>query len=126
MAEGVAEKRVSASPDEVWAVVGRFDGVGEFFPGIDSFRMEGDDRIIGMFGMEIRERLVSRDDEKRTIEYTIVDGVPLTSHKAVVSVKPDGDGSVVTWWYEVEPLDLAPVFKQTYGGALEVLAAKLG
>jgi carbon monoxide dehydrogenase subunit G len=126
MAEGAAEKKVAASPDTVWAAVGKFDGVAEFFPGIDSFSTEGDDRLIGMFGMQIRERLLSRDDATRTLEYTIVDGVPLESHKARITVVPDGDGSLVTWWYECDPDELGPVFEQTYAGALEVLAAKLG
>jgi carbon monoxide dehydrogenase subunit G len=125
MAEGAAKKQVSAAPDAVWAVVGKFDGVAEFFPGIDSFSTEGDDRLIGMFGMQIRERLVARDDATMTLEYAIVDGVPLESHKARITVVPDGDGSLVTWAFEVEPPEMVPVFDQTYGGALEVLAAKL-
>ena len=125
MAEGAAQQKVSAAPDAVWAVVGKFDGVEEFFPGIDSFSTEGDDRLIGMFGMQIRERLVSRDDATMTLEYTIVDGVPLESHLARITVVPDGEGSMVTWAFEVEPEEMVPVFSQTYGGALEVLAAKL-
>ena len=63
MAAGAVDVTVAAAPDEVWAMVGDFGGVGDFFPGIDSFRLEGDDRMIGMFGMEIRERLLARDDE---------------------------------------------------------------
>lgn len=126
MAEGAAERKVPGSPDAVWAVVGKFDGVAEFFPGIDSFSTEGDDRLIGMFGMQIRERLVSRDDATMTLEYSIVDGVPLQSHKARITVVPDGDGSLVTWAFEVDPEEMVPVFDQTYGGALEVLAAKFG
>ena len=77
MAEGAVDVTVSAAPHEVWMVVGDFEGVKDFFPGIDSFRTDGDDRIIGMFGMEIRERLVSRDDATRTLSYSVVDGVPL-------------------------------------------------
>ena len=62
MAEGAVDVTVEAAPDEVWAKVGDFGGVADFFPGIESFRLEGDDRVIGMFGMEIRERLLARDD----------------------------------------------------------------
>ena len=93
MAAGAVDVTVAATPDEVWAKVGDFGGVGEFFPGIDSFRLEGDDRIIGMFGMEIRERLLARDEESRVLTYSVVDGVPIESHTATVSVEPDGDGS---------------------------------
>ena len=123
MAVGAVETKVAASPADVWAVAGKFDGVGELFPGIDSFRMEGDDRIIGMFGLEIREHMISRDDETMTLEYSVIDGVPLESHTARISVTADGDASLVTWSYDVEPESMAPIFGQTYTGALEALAA---
>ena len=61
MAAGAVDVTIAATPDEVWAKVGDFGGVGVLFPAIESFRLEGDDRIIGMFGMEIRERLLARD-----------------------------------------------------------------
>lgn len=124
MAEGSVEKQVEGTPEAVWALAGSFDGVEAFFPGIESFRLEGDDRIIGMFGLEVRERLLARDDEAMTLEYSVVDGVPLDSHRARISVAPAGSGSLVTWWYDVEPESMAPVFGQTYTGALDELAKK--
>jgi carbon monoxide dehydrogenase subunit G len=118
MADGAVDVTVNATPDEVWAKVGDFGGVGEFFPGIESFRLEGDDRIIGMFGMEIRERLISRDEATRTLTYSVIDGVPLESHSATISVEPEGDGAKVTWAYSVTPDEMAPIFGDTYKGAL--------
>ena len=103
MAAGAVDVTVKAAPDEVWAKVGDFGAVGEFFPGIDSFRLEGDERVIGMFGMEIHERLLARDDESRTLTYSVVAGVPIESHTATISVQPDGDGSLVIWAYDVTP-----------------------
>ena len=115
MAAGAVDVTVAATPDEVWAKVGSFGEVDKFFPGIESFRVEGDDRIIGMFGMEIAaKRLLSRDDVTRTITYSVVDGVPIESHTATISVEPDGDGSKVTWAYDVEPAEMAPIFGDTY------------
>lgn len=121
MAEGAVDVTVGAAPDKVWEKVGDFGGVGDFFPGIDSFRLEGDDRIIGMFGMEIRERLLSRDDATRTISYSVVEGVPLDSHQATITVEPEGDGSKVTWAYVVTPDEMAPIFGDTYKAALASL-----
>jgi mxaD protein len=118
MADGAVAVTVNATPDAVWAKVGDFAGVGEFFPGIESFRLEGDDRIIGMFGMEIRERLVARDEAARTSTYSVVDGVPIESHSATISVEPEGDGAKVTWAYSVTPDEMAPIFGDTYQGAL--------
>jgi carbon monoxide dehydrogenase subunit G len=121
VAEGAVDVTVGAAPDVVWEKVGDFGGVGAFFPGIDSFRLEGDDRIIGMFGMEIRERLVARDDATRSITYSVVDGVPIDSHQATITVEPEGEGSKVTWAYAVTPDEMAPIFGDTYKAALASL-----
>ena len=76
-----------------------------------------------MFGMEIRERLLARDDESRVITYSVVDGVPIESHSATISVEPDGDGSKVIWAYNVTPDEMAPIFGDTYQAALTTLAS---
>jgi len=123
MAEGAVDVTVHAAPDAVWAKVGDFGGLREFFPGIESFRLEGEDRIIGMFGMEIRERLLSRDEAARTISYSVVGGVPIERHVATITVAPEGDVSKVTWAYDVEPAEMVPVFGDTYRGALAALEA---
>jgi carbon monoxide dehydrogenase subunit G len=123
MAEGAVDVTVDAAPDAVWAKVGDFAGVADFLPGIDTFRMEGDDRIIGMFGMEIRERLLSRDEATRSITYSVVDGVPVESHTATMTVEAEGDGSKVTWSYNVEPAEMAPIFGDTYKAGLAAIAA---
>jgi carbon monoxide dehydrogenase subunit G len=121
MAEGAVDTTLAATPDEVWAKVGQFGSIAELFPAIESFRVEGDDRVIGMFGMEIRERLVARDEETRTLTYSVVAGVPLDSHSATISVEPEGTGSKVTWAYAVTPDEMAPVFGDTYKAALASL-----
>jgi hypothetical protein len=89
---------------------------------MESFRLEGDDRILGMFGMEIRERLLARDDESRVITYSVVGGVPIESHTATISVEPEGQGSKVIWAYNVTPDEMAPIFGDTYKAALATLA----
>ncbi|MDA8356437.1 MAG: SRPBCC family protein [Actinomycetota bacterium] len=124
MPEEQVSVEIAAAPADVWAVVGDFGGIGEFLEGIDSFRLEGDDRVIGMFGLEIRERLVSRDDEARTITYSVVDGVPIERHEATIAVSASGDGSLVTWSFDVAPAEMAPVFAETYTKALQSLGAR--
>ena len=44
--------------------------------------------------------------------------MPIESHTATVSVEPDGDGSKVIWAYDVSPDEMAPIFGDTYKGAL--------
>jgi carbon monoxide dehydrogenase subunit G len=126
MATGAVDVTIAATPDEVWKKVGDFAGVGEFFPGIESFRLEGDERVIGMFGMEIREKLVARDEERRVITYSVVGGVPIDTHTATISVEPEGAGSKVTWAYDVTTDEMAPIFGDTYKGALAALENSFG
>ena len=122
--EGSVDIAVNGSPGEVWALVGDFGAVRDVMPGIDSIELEGDDRVIGMFGMKIRERLVERDDQARSITYTIVDGVPIESHRATVTVAPEGEGCRVTWAVDAMPDEMLPVFVDSYQKGLEALAAR--
>jgi len=121
MAEGAVDVIVTAPPDAVWAKVGDFAGVQEFLPGIETFRLEGDDRIIGMFGMEIRERLLSRDDATMSLSYSVIGGVPVESHRATMTVEADGEQSKVTWAYDVTPDEMAPIFGDTYKAGLAAI-----
>ena len=121
MAAGAVDVTIAATPDQVWEKVGDFGGIDVLFPSLESFRLEGDDRIIGMFGMEIRERLLAKDEEARVLTYSVVDGVPIESHTATISVEPDGAGSKVIWAYDVSPDEMAPIFGDTYKGALAAL-----
>jgi len=120
-----AEAELSTAPEQVWAVVGDFGSI-DWFPGIESCIVDGPDRILKMAGMEITERLESRDDEARTITYRIVAGVPVVNHRATISVVPSGSGSQVTWEVEIEPDDMAALFQSTYQQALDALKTHLG
>ena len=122
MASDQVEIDVPASPDAGWAVVGDFWAIGDVMPGIDACRRDGDDvRVLTMRGNEIRERLVRRDDPSRSITYAIVAGVPVERHEATITVAPDGDGTKVTWAFDVEPDQMAPLMAATYSQALEGL-----
>ncbi len=122
MAATQVEIEVAAAPDEVWAKVGDFGGIGAIFPAMEEVRLEGDDRVISMLGMVIRERLITRDDATRSLTYSIVDGLPVEAHQATVSVAPSGDGSLVTWAVEATPDEMLPLFTDSYTSALQVLA----
>jgi carbon monoxide dehydrogenase subunit G len=117
---------VTAPADDAWALVGDFHGIGQWFPGIDSVRAEGDDRVLSMFGIEVRERLLERDETARSITYSIVDGVPVEHHRATVSVTPTEHGSTITWAFEAEPDSMLAVLADSYNSALRALAEKLG
>ena len=126
MTEDRVEIEIDTSPDAVWSKVRDFGAVGDFLDGIDSVRLEGDDRVIGMFGLEVRERLVVRDDQNRSITYSVIDGVPIERHSATITVTPSGDGSTVVWSFDVTPDEMAPIFSDTYAKGLQALKTHLG
>lgn len=126
MASERAEIEMSSPPEAVWAVVGDFGAIGEWMPGIESCVVDGEDRILKLMGMEVIERLESRDDEDRTICYRIVGGVPVVNHKATISVRSAGSGSRVTWDVDVEPDDMAGLMQNMYQQALGALKDRLG
>jgi carbon monoxide dehydrogenase subunit G len=121
MGTGKAEIDVNQSPDKVWALVGDFGGIGGWMPGIDSCRVEGDERILETMGMSITERLVSMDEAARRLTYSIAAGAPVESHEAVITVAPSGAGCHVTWVVEAEPDEMADLMATIYQQALEAL-----
>ncbi len=125
MASAQAAIDIKRSPDEVWAVIGDFGGIGDWMPGIESCRVEGDKRILALAGMEVTERLVSTSDEAHTQTYGITEGVPVEFHQATITVTADGDGSKVTWDVEARPDEMTGVMQGMYQQALEALKAKL-
>jgi hypothetical protein len=75
-------------------------------------RLEGDDRVVTFAsGARARERLVTLDDERRRLVYTVVDG-PLgaTHHQASVEVvdRDGGTGCTILWTTDVLPDRLGP------------------
>jgi carbon monoxide dehydrogenase subunit G len=126
MGLGRAEISIGVSPEDVWAVVSDFGGIDKWMPGVESCRLEGEDRVLGMLGMEVVEKLYNSDASKRELVYGIVGGsVPVDSHRATITVarvpETGGGGSRVVWEVEVEPEDMVPVMEQVYGQSLEAL-----
>ncbi|HWE69694.1 MAG TPA: SRPBCC family protein [Acidimicrobiales bacterium] len=125
MGHGQAVIDIDAPADDVWAVIGDFGGIGDWMPGIESCRVEGEDRILATMGMEITERLVSKDDGGRVLIYSITNGAPVETHQGVITVNPTGDTSQVTWEVDATPDEMAEVMASIYQQSLEALKAKV-
>ncbi|MGH8977063.1 MAG: SRPBCC family protein [Acidimicrobiia bacterium] len=125
MAEGKSEAKIATSPDTVWDLVGQFGGLDEWMPGIESCELDGDVRKIRTMGMEIHEQLKEHDDDARRISYSIVQSpVPLEHHLATISVEADGEGSLLTWAYDVRPDEMASAFGPVYEQSVQAIKAK--
>lgn len=126
MAEGKTVVSIARSADEVWALVGRFDGLDQWMPGIDACEMDGDVRKLQTMGMELHEKLNVVDDEARRISYSIVQSpMPLEHHEATLTVTPEGDHAQLEWAYEVRPDDMGAAFGPVYEGAAQAVKAQL-
>src|SRR3954452_25547268 len=119
MASGTTETNIDRDPAVVWGIVREFGRLGEWMPGIDACDVDGDDRVLSMMGISVRERLVSRDDDKRVLTYSIVESpLNLEHHEATIRVDEGADGSHVTYDVDVAPDHVLDVLVQTYGQAL--------
>jgi carbon monoxide dehydrogenase subunit G len=124
MGEARAEITIDRPADDVWAVIGNFGDL-MWMPGIESCELDGDDRILGMFGMRIVERQLARDEEGRSLTYGIVDGdMKPEVHRATITVMPAGSGSFVTWDVETDDA-MVEVMQGAYTGALGALKEQL-
>jgi len=124
MGEARAEITIDRPADDVWAVIGNF-GELTWMPGVETCELDGDDRVLGMFGMRIVERQLARDDEERTLTYGIVDGdMKPEVHRATITVMPAGSGSFVTWDVETDDA-MVEVMQGAYTGALVALKEQL-
>src|SRR5947208_15381022 len=105
MASATNETDIQRPADDVWKVVRDFGGLAAWMPGIDSCRVEGDDRILEMMGMELTESLVRLDDDARTLVYGIAKSpMPIEHHEATIAVTSTGDASSrVSYGVEVRP-----------------------
>src|SRR4051794_30293856 len=125
MTSGMTETTIARDPAAVWEIVRDFGGLGTWMPGIESCEVDGDDRVIGMMGISVRERLVSRDDDKRVLTYSIVESpMNLEHHEATIRIDEDGGGSHVVYDVAVVPDTMLDIFVQTYSGALAALKDK--
>jgi hypothetical protein len=118
---------LSASADEVWALVGPFGGAWN--PLIA--RMEVTGAGVGQLrtietidGKEIIERLEAIDNSQRLYRYTMISGIPSANYVGTLDVKPQGSGSSVQWRVQYRPDGQPDIVVKTV--VSELLKAGLG
>jgi hypothetical protein len=91
---------LSASPDEVWGLIGAFGGM--WHPLIAKIQLTGAGigqlrTIETIDGKQLIERLDAIDPAQRLYRYTMISGIPAADYTGTLDVKPKGAGSSVEW-----------------------------
>ncbi len=111
------EIKASARGEDVWAALRDYGAVHQrVVPGfvVDSV-VDGDDRIVTFSsGSVARERLVTLDDERRRVVYSVIESqLGFTHHQASVEVMGradgEGDGCWIVWTSDFLPDAPAPI-----------------
>ena len=136
LAIDVTETRDSAQPAAaVWAKVGDFCGIAKWHPALKGCTLSQKDgatyRLLDLGGgATVLEKLVSRDDAKRSYTYSIVEGVlPVQNYVSTLTVAEAGAGSKITWTGKFDAkgasdAEAAKVISGVYKAGQDVLAAK--
>lgn len=123
MARVVKETQLARRPDEVWAVIGDYEGVPKWLSVITEAKVHDDERICQMGDQgTIRERILSRDDVSMRYEYEIYESpFPLAAYRASMEVQPDSDGSRFVWTIDLHPPEMADALDPVWDAGLEGL-----
>ncbi|MFI0976306.1 SRPBCC family protein [Streptomyces sp. NPDC021093] len=120
---------VTADPDAVWQLIGTFGGLADWHPLLPPSVIEdgadpetpGAVQAFSVNGqVVIRERLLEKDDARRTIRYTIQESaVPVSDYVATLSVHPHHAGAEIHWTatYEAAPA-LVPDIEKHFGDTI--------
>jgi len=119
--------RLRCPADEVWDLVGAAVRLPEWWEGVESCVVEGDERtIVTRSGLPMPERLLTIDAQQRRFQYRIT--APLfVEHLSTIDVIDLGDGTCLTTYsVDSEPAVLALVIAGAARAALERLPHVLG
>jgi len=117
---------------EAWDVLRDYGALHDrLVPGfVTDTRLDGEDRVVTFAnGSLARERLVTMDDDRRRLVYTVVESpLGFTHHQASVElvegVEEAGDCWLV-WTADVLPEDVAPVVDEMMDAGAAVMARTL-
>jgi hypothetical protein len=118
--------RIARPAEEVWALVGDPARVAEWFPGIESCRVEGLQRVVTLSsGQEVTETIVTIDPLQRRFQYQMKS--PLCrSHLGTLDVIGLGEHDcLVIYSTDADPATMALAIGGASGAALEHLATML-
>lgn len=113
---------VAATPDQAWAAVGEFCAIGDWHPAVEKCELsnQGKDKIRTISlkgGGTIVEKLVKWEPKKHSYTYAIVSSpLPVSDYISTVSVKPQGQGSRLSWTGKFSPVGDEKKAKEVVAG----------
>jgi uncharacterized protein YndB with AHSA1/START domain len=106
------ERKIEASPEDVWGALRDWGAIHErLVPGfVVDTSLDGDDRIVTFFnGAVARERLIDLSDKDRRLVWSVIDG-PYTHHNGAAQVFANEDGTTrFVWVADLLPGEAAQV-----------------
>lgn len=105
------EIHISCNPNQAWSELRNFGNAGKLFAGVLVDCQLEDSRqrtVIFANGKVIREHLISVDDERRRLAYTVVNG-SFTHHNSSMQMLPVEDGVRFIWISDFLPDEAASI-----------------
>ncbi|WGV57580.1 SRPBCC family protein [Brevibacillus brevis] len=131
MANTMATIEISASPDQVWKLMGGFNSLPDWLPYIPSSEMSEGGRVRRLEnpdGDVIIERLVGFNEKERHYTYSIMQApFPVTNYESTIHVRENvGKGTLVEWSGEFTPVGVSDdeaikLFHGIYSDGLDAL-----
>ncbi|HRK63476.1 MAG TPA: SRPBCC family protein [Terricaulis sp.] len=129
MATITKEVRSPRPAAEVWALLRDFAAVHELAKGfVASTEMEPSGARLVTFvnGVQVREWLVSADDQAMRLVYAINDSPNYTHYSAAAQVVPDEEGSRFVWTVDFLPDAMAPAQDAAMAAGIAAIGRNLG
>ena len=121
------EITIDVAPAQAWAALREFGALHEMASGfVTDTTLAGRDRLVTFFnGQTLRERLIDRDDERRRLAWSIVDG-PYAHHNGVAQIFDGADGGTVfVWTSDLLPDEAAPRTAEMMDAGLAAIKRRL-
>ncbi len=119
---------IGASPDEAWRAVRDVGKINQLITFLGDVTVAGDRRTCELGGQgQLNELIVSVDDERRRLAYSITESpFNFSHHHASMQIEPEsGGGSRFTWITDLKPDEAAPALADAVDAAVESLKQSL-
>ncbi len=122
------EFEIHAAPEDAWAAIRDVGRINEFITFLGQVTVEGDRRTCALGDQgTLREVILSVDDDRRRVAYTIVESpFNFEHHSASMQIAPNGgSGARFIWTTDVKPDGAVPPLSEAIDKAVESLKDKL-